>query len=182
MEYVDGVTVREWLAAAPRAWREIRDAFVHAGRGIAAAHAIGIVHRDVKPANILVAADRVRIADFGLARAAEQVAIPPATPIAPARGTMTEAGAILGTPRYMAPEQRSAGRADAASDQYSFCVSLAEALEDRPDVPGWLLKVVAFARLPGSATRTCPRCSGTWAAIPRAGAGRWRRCSPAPRC
>ncbi len=112
MELVEGETVREWLAT-PRSWQEVRDVFAQAGRGLAAAHAAGLVHRDVKPANILVGADgRVRVGDFGLAREA---------------GADDETGRA-GTPAYMSPEQIRGRGSDARSDQFSFCVALHEAL------------------------------------------------------
>src|SRR4051794_37484059 len=70
MELVEGTTLATWMTAEPRTWREIVALFVQAGRGLAAAHTVGLVHRDFKPANVLVGRDgRPRVGDFGLARA-----------------------------------------------------------------------------------------------------------------
>ena len=117
MEHVDGVTLRDWLREShPPA--EILDVFVQAGRGLAAAHRAGLVHRDVKPSNIIVGSDgRARVLDFGLARGGEGDAEP----------------AIVGTPGYMAPEQRRGERVDARADQYAFAVALWEALGGKRD-------------------------------------------------
>ena len=69
MEFVEGETIDDWLRAQPRTWREILDVFIAAGRGLAAAHAAGVVHRDFKPQNVMIGRDgSVRVMDFGLAR------------------------------------------------------------------------------------------------------------------
>ena len=142
MEHVAGETLGAWLAAhAPprgrRALRAVLDAFTQAGRGLAAAHAAGLIHRDFKPGNAMVAADgRVVVLDFGLARTAggvdgdvlplDELEGPAATPAGAFRSV--DADARAGTPAYMAPEQHAGRRATAAADQYSFCAGLWEAL------------------------------------------------------
>ncbi|MFY0524582.1 protein kinase domain-containing protein [Archangium gephyra] len=120
MEYVEAQTLRQWMRAAPRSWREVRDVFVDAGKGLAAAHAAGLVHGDFKPENLLVGG-RVRVTDFGLARRTA-----PGDALKP----------VGGTPAYMAPEQFGpGGHADARCDQFSFCITLYEALYgERPFV------------------------------------------------
>ncbi|MDC0667945.1 serine/threonine-protein kinase [Nannocystis radixulma] len=130
MEFVDGRTLRHWLAEAPRAWQAIVDVFVQAGRGLMAAHAAGLVHRDVKPDNLLVGKDgRVRVADFGVARYRDpdEVAW---TDNGASRmmATVAGRGARIGTPAYMAPEQHENEGVGPHSDQFSFCVALYEAL------------------------------------------------------
>jgi serine/threonine protein kinase len=107
MEYVAGTTLRAWRTAAPRDWRSIARVYLAAGEGLAYVHRAGLVHLDFKPDNVLVDRDgRVRVTDFGLAH------------IVGARPR-----AIVGTPAYMAPEQRSGRPTDARCDQYAFCVS-----------------------------------------------------------
>src|SRR5262249_51516802 len=88
MELVSGRTLGAWLAAGPRWWRAIRDVFLAAGRGLAAAHAVGIVHRDFKPSNVIVSSDRVVVVDFGLALAA-------AAPDAGGAGPPARANSVL---------------------------------------------------------------------------------------
>lgn len=140
MEHVAGETLDAWLAAhGPphdrRRLRAVLDAFAQAGRGLAAAHAAGLVHRDFKPGNAMVAADgRVVVLDFGIAQreggvdgdvlSLDELERPFGVPA----GVGRSGGAGVGTPAYMAPEQRAGRRASAATDQYSFCAALWEAL------------------------------------------------------
>ena len=210
MEFVEGHTLGYWLQAEKRGWREILDVFMAAGRGLIAAHAAGLVHRDFKPDNVMITkSGQVRVMDFGLAREqsadepspAQQHAItagklavamadtfePDADPDATARlgddgararvttgatdylsVKLTQTGALLGTPAYMAPGQFAGANGDARTDQFSFCVALYEGLYRRrpfggknvvelmanvvggtvrepPDdarVPGWIRKVL----------------------------------------
>ena len=113
MEYVEGPTLRAWLQEGERSWREVCDHFIAAGRGLAAAHARGIVHRDFKPDNVLMRASdgKIKVADFGLVL--DEHAQVDAT-----------RGVVLGTPRYMSPEQMRGETTDARSDQFSFCLAL----------------------------------------------------------
>ena len=139
MELVEGVTLTGWLREQPRTWREIVGIVAQAGRGLAAAHERGLVHRDFKPDNILVdRTGRARVADFGLARAGDAPATDPPTPItADARlGRMTQTGSIAGTPAYMAPELVEGAAPDARSDQYAFAVTLWEALRGQHPFAG----------------------------------------------
>jgi tetratricopeptide (TPR) repeat protein len=131
MEFVDGVTLSAWLAEKMRSWQEIADAFVRAGRGLAAAHRAGIVHRDFKPQNVMMGADGgVRVTDFGLARrfGSDECASEHSRGESPSDQSLTQTGEQLGTPLYMAPEQVSGAAVDSRSDQFSFCVSLYWAL------------------------------------------------------
>jgi tetratricopeptide (TPR) repeat protein/predicted Ser/Thr protein kinase len=141
MELVEGTTLSRWVEETKPDWRRIVDAFVQAGRGLAAAHAVGLVHRDFKPSNALVGSDgRVRVVDFGLARSTADVEplAPPSTTaaVSPSPAVLeniTRTGALAGTPSYMSPEQFFGGPVDARSDQFSFSVALYRALfGDRP--------------------------------------------------
>ncbi|MBL9100603.1 MAG: protein kinase [Myxococcales bacterium] len=151
MELVEGVDLRAWLAQ-PHPPAEVLRVLLDAGRGLAAAHDAGLVHRDFKPGNVLVGADgRVRVADFGLVRhsddgkdASSELSIALTDP------ALTLTGALLGTPAYMSPEQHVGQAADARSDQFSFCVALWEALHgERPfsgDDPASLTAAVLSGR------------------------------------
>src|SRR5439155_4886385 len=138
MELVDGPTLRTWFKKETRTWREVVAVMRQAGAGLAAAHAVGLVHRDFKPDNVLIGADgRVRVMDFGLARL--RPADEPATPASrnsdvdiegrsPLSEPLTEAGTVLGTPAYMAPEMHDGAGASVRSDQFAFGIALYEAL------------------------------------------------------
>lgn len=130
MELVDGLTLREWAQQSKRSTREIEDVFTQAGTGLSAAHQRDLVHRDFKPSNVIVGSDgRVRVVDFGLAYGpglgTESVEPDGKSTTS---GRLTRTGAVMGTPAYMAPEQLRGEVADARADQFSFCVSLFEAL------------------------------------------------------
>jgi tetratricopeptide (TPR) repeat protein len=116
MELVDGPTLGTWLETHANATaRAIVELFVQAGRGLAAAHDVGVVHRDFKPDNVIVGIDgRVRVVDFGIARLHDDADLHP----------------HAGTPNFMAPEQRRGDRVDARTDQFAFCLALRRALED----------------------------------------------------
>ena len=121
MPLVGGGTLRDWLRTEQRGWREVADRFLAAGRGLAAAHGAGLVHRDFKPQNVLIEPDgHVLVADFGLVTEWD-----PATAAAEPAPLETT---VRGTPAYMAPEQATGKRVDARADQYSFCVSFWEGL------------------------------------------------------
>ncbi|HVX97552.1 MAG TPA: serine/threonine-protein kinase [Polyangia bacterium] len=179
MEFVEGMTVGAWVHAGVRTWRETLAVYLAAGRGLAAAHAAGLVHRDFKPDNVMVTSEgQVRVMDFGLARQVAEAAAeadaarreiegeaaassageidpgqdPDATmdlrrgKLAPdnlAKTTekylsvkLTQTGAMLGTPAYMAPEQFAVRPTDARTDQFSFCVALYEAIYDQKPFAG----------------------------------------------
>jgi tetratricopeptide (TPR) repeat protein len=183
MEFVDGVDAAHWSKLVKRSWREVLPVWRQAGEGIAAAHAANVVHRDLKPENVLIGNDgRVRVLDFGLARTEASdptVDRNAEVDLSERLGTstmglatsvrLTQAGAVVGTPAYMAPEQHTGGNIDARTDQFSYCVALYEALwgerpfagerapeiafnvvrgrirepsRDGPAVPAWLRKVV----------------------------------------
>ena len=139
MEFITGVTLREWLGERPREPAAILAAFIEAGRGLAAAHAVGIVHRDFKPDNVMVdTAGRVHVYDFGLARPIGEAPPSPLVrdPTAEPTGDVTLTGTILGTPAYMSPEQHLGRPVDARTDVFAFCVALYEALCGQRPFPG----------------------------------------------
>ncbi len=151
MELAAGETLAAWLGRAQPPQRRVLAAYVSAGRGLAAAHAAGIVHRDFKPKNVIIGDDgRVRVLDFGLAK---PIAVPDGDePITGSSGQpvtdsstdgLTRAGMIVGTPRYMALEQMTRGPVDERSDQFSFCVALYEALYGERPYAGQTVKALA---------------------------------------
>jgi eukaryotic-like serine/threonine-protein kinase len=136
MELVGGGSLDAWLGARPRWWREIIDVCRDAGRGLVAVHEAGLVHRDVKPSNVIIDdAGRARIADFGLA--------------------VLEHGDrhIAGTPPYMSPEQHAGGAIGPASDQFSFCVMVYEALYGERPFAGTAVDEIAANKAAGRIQR-----------------------------
>jgi len=138
VELVEGRNARDWIGGSDPTWRGALQVFIQAGRGLAAAHDAGIVHRDFKPENVLVGDDgRVRVLDFGLARGERQAPtigehgeqVPPSAGAGSTLATpLTEPGVVMGTPAYMAPEQHLGRPADARTDQFGYSVALYEAL------------------------------------------------------
>src|ERR1022692_3659392 len=155
MELVEGETLAVWLDRRRHSIEEILRMFAMAGRGLAAAHRVGIVHRDFKPQNVMVSRDETaRVMDFGLA----------------ARGgtasrnepRLTRVGSILGTPLYMSPEQLLGQPVDPRADQFSFCVALWEALYGARPFEGATLLEIRLAVLgdrprPGPLQARVPR-------------------------
>src|SRR5262249_43808337 len=144
LEHIKGQTLTDWLRE-PRSFSDIATNFAAAGRGLAAAHALGLIHRDFKPDNVLVAKDgRVLVTDFGIVAVhatADDDSLPPlALPL----DGLTGQGAVLGTPGYIAPELHAGKTVDARADQFAFCVALDQALQaqNRP-APAWLKDIAA---------------------------------------
>jgi len=144
MEFVVGKTLGEWLELGRKPWREVLEVLRPAAVGLAAAHEAGLVHRDVKPDNVMLGDDgRLRVMDFGLARDYREPAdLPDEDASAPHHDqsaeirsgrqvlseSVTRVGAIVGTPAYMSPEQIRGDATDGRTDQFAFCVMLWEAL------------------------------------------------------
>lgn len=121
MEYIEGPTLAERIKRGPIPLEEALGIAKQIADALDAAHRKGIVHRDLKPANVLLTKAGVKVLDFGLARME-------ADPDDPTMTQMTQTGALMGTPAYMAPEQREGKRADARSDIYAFGCVLYEML------------------------------------------------------
>ena len=167
MELVDGTDLRKW--ATNRPWRQIVQALIDAARGLIAAHEAGLIHRDFKPGNVLVSADgRVKVLDFGLVRPASA-----SDDYSDSSGSTTErthspnddltqAGTVMGTPRYMAPEQHAGEPATAAADQYALCATAWELVFDVRAFPMRGLDALAKAKRAGppAPPRGLPRWLG----------------------
>jgi len=144
LELVPGIDLEQWLHKRRRGWRAILDVFLLAGRGLAAAHVAGLIHRDFKPTNVIVGPDgHVTVVDFGLARSAELDETPllcretPSEDHAPLLSTrLTGTNLIVGTRGYMAPEQLLGLTVGPRADQFAFCVALFEALYGLRPYPG----------------------------------------------
>ncbi len=157
-ELVDGAALSSWQRGRP--WRLVVAAWAQAARGLVAVHQCGIIHRDVKAANVLVGLDeRIRIGDFGIARAefAESREV---------GNTLSRTGWVAGTPGYMAPEQLQGGPVDARVDQFALCVALGEALLHRKPVTGEQIEFAESPRLAHAITRgLAPLASSRFASM-----------------
>lgn len=152
MELVNGPSLHDWMRIQPRDWRAVLEKFEGAAKGLAAAHAAGVVHGDFKPGNAVVGADgRVRVVDFGFARLDPGRATS-STPLvgAPQAASGGSTDLLGGTPGYMAPERAAGSSATHASDQFSLCKALSQALaeaspaasRDRARVPRQILQAI----------------------------------------
>jgi serine/threonine protein kinase len=141
MELVEGRTLLRWAKQVRPSWRELVSTYLVAGRAIAAAHEVGIIHRDFKPSNVMISdAGVVKVLDFGMARSLgdtdtdtdssgwAQAAVTAVTGALQLDADLTLSGEMVGTPRFMAPEQHDGSATTHAADQYAFCVSVYEAL------------------------------------------------------
>lgn len=169
MELVEGKTLKDWANENPPGdagrCELALDLLRQAAEGLAAAHTLSITHRDFKPSNVLVGADaRVRVVDFGLARhGSSQAALAKSAesepiPEEPSRDAVTRTGKIMGTPRYMAPEQHRGDPTSSQTDVFAFAVSAWEVLHASPpfdaDRPEQLYAAIMGGRFrpPGDAT------------------------------
>lgn len=144
MEFIAGVSLRTWQAQHPltdeRSFDALLRQYLQAAAGLSAAHQSGLIHRDFKPENVLVGEDgRVRVVDFGLARALDGAESAESAnsqsgssfsgdSVRSSRERLTQVGTVMGTPGFMAPEQIAGQTTDERSDQWSFCAALYEAL------------------------------------------------------
>jgi eukaryotic-like serine/threonine-protein kinase len=147
-DLIEGCTLRQWTSR-PHTWSDLLRVYLAAGRGLAAVHDAGLVHRDFKADNVLVDGDdRVLVADFGLARMLGRPSIERS--LETAQPMSASSSAIVGTPAYMPPEQHLGGKIDTRSDQFAFCAALYEALHRRRPFAGDTLAELLEHKLRGA--------------------------------
>lgn len=159
MELLEGRTLRAELRATEPGWRVVAGLFRQAALGLHAAHEAGMVHRDFKPSNAIVTEKgRVAVIDFGLARAsgeqpdtASSSGSAPLETVSDLETPLTKQGTVLGTPRYMAPEQHQGNPVDHRTDQYAFCAALYEAVYGKPPFDAPSMDALLRAKLGGLA-------------------------------
>ncbi|MEM6292512.1 MAG: protein kinase [Myxococcota bacterium] len=176
MELVDGDPLSKWISRESPSWRDTLRCYLYAGEGLAAAHEAGIVHRDFKPENVMLGSDgRVRVGDFGLAGGPGSETgrhdLPPSdsgqaeVDKASVSTSLTRTGALLGTPKYMAPEPEMGLSATVRSDQFGFCVALYEGLYGHPPFAGDT--VLEYRRNVGEEAVREPELEPDGEAVPR---------------
>ena len=184
MELIEGQTMAAWLQRH-RTWSEVVKAFIQAGRGVAAAHQRGLIHRDFKPGNVIIGPERVCVLDFGLARASQQSSTDVERqerrrqftgPHGALITSLTKTGSVMGTPPYMAPEQHRGIEVDHRTDQYAFCVALFQGLYDAWPFEGDTTHALARAK-----ERTAPATVRRRGVPNRVHAALLRGLSPDPR-
>ena len=144
MEYLEGITLRDRLAAGPMSLNTVLDVGIQIADALDAAHTAGIVHRDIKPANVFIGArDHVKVLDFGLAK----MRVPATHQADVTTIASTRQGVVMGTVAYMAPEQASGETVDHRADIWSFGVVLYEMVTGKRPVPGVRLRVEATPEL-----------------------------------
>jgi serine/threonine protein kinase/Tol biopolymer transport system component len=139
-EYVEGETLRQRLTSAPQIGLKLSETIGLAAQiaaALAAAHGAGIIHRDIKPENVMVRRDGiVKVLDFGLAKLTEPSSHAVNTQAATIARNRTDMGVVMGTPRYMAPEQARGEKVDARTDIFSLGVVLYEMIAGRAPFTG----------------------------------------------
>ncbi len=161
-EYLPGGDLAKWLAERARSAEEIISMFCSAASSLAAAHRAGVLHRDFKPANVVLGTDGVpRLCDFGLARRHARRVESTGAASGETELQLSTAGARSGTPLYMAPEQHAGDAVDARADQFAVCATLFEALYGRPPFAGSTEEELAVAKRAGSIDRTSETRRGT---------------------
>jgi serine/threonine protein kinase/Flp pilus assembly protein TadD len=140
MEFIDGQTLRERMRSAPMKFSEVLDFCAQIASALSAAHAVGIVHRDIKPSNIMLRGDGlIKVLDFGLAKLSERsdvAGLNVDTEASTQAAIKTEPGMVMGTARYMSPEQARGFDVDARSDIWSLGVVLYEMVAGRSPFKG----------------------------------------------
>lgn len=169
-ELVDGESLATWQIK--QSWADVIAAYVQAAEGLAAAHRVGLVHRDIKPHNLFIdRAGRVRVGDFGLARGDAEGALAVGADASAsnprlALGSQTATGSVVGTPAYMAPEQRTGHTVDARADQFAWALSLVEGLVGvRPEAGVSAAALQGLARSAGGGASGTP--TAVWSVLAR---------------
>ena len=154
-ELIEGENLKELVARGPLPVRRVLELGLEVGRALAFAHAQGLVHRDVKPQNVLLNGDGLaKVTDFGIVRTLDAVG-------------QTETGTVLGTSHYIAPEQARGERVDAQTDVYSFGVVLYELLAGDVPYPGDNFLTVAMKHVNEPVPNVLERCRTRRCGSPR---------------